>query len=171
MLTALGPSLIAMRGYAAAEVERVYLRSRELCRELGEEQQQFWALWGLWVLHYVRADLEEAFELARQLMRLAELGDDPVYLVEALSALGLSHVERGEIILAAAVSSEPSPSTPGTLPDRSPTSPARTSRSPACRFSPARCGSRAVPTRRRSAAGRPWTWRAGCDTRSVRLSP
>ncbi len=43
---ALGPVLIVTKGYAAAEVESVYLRARDLCQQLGETAQLFAALWG-----------------------------------------------------------------------------------------------------------------------------
>jgi len=38
---ALGAPLIATKGYAAPEVEKVYARARELCRQVGETPQLF----------------------------------------------------------------------------------------------------------------------------------
>ena len=37
----LGPAYMAIRGYAAPEVEACYQRARELCRELGDTPQLF----------------------------------------------------------------------------------------------------------------------------------
>ena len=45
--TALGPPLMDTKGYAAPEVEQVYARARELCREVGETPQLAPVLWGL----------------------------------------------------------------------------------------------------------------------------
>ena len=44
---ALGAPLIATKGYAAPEVERVYTRARELCQQMGETPQLFPVLLGL----------------------------------------------------------------------------------------------------------------------------
>src|SRR5262249_37113750 len=45
---ALGASLIAVRGFAAAEVGQVYARARELCQQAGKTPQHFPVLFGLW---------------------------------------------------------------------------------------------------------------------------
>ena len=45
---ALGPALMATRGFAAPEVERAYARARELCQQVGETPQLFPVLRGLW---------------------------------------------------------------------------------------------------------------------------
>lgn len=87
-LTALGPALIVLKGYAAPEVEETYQRARELCRELEESPQHFWVLVGLWSFHLVRAEFAEALELARQLLELAESAQESALLVEALYAMG-----------------------------------------------------------------------------------
>src|SRR5262249_36108685 len=42
--TALGPALIAIRGYAADEVEHVYLRARELSQEVDDTAERVRAL-------------------------------------------------------------------------------------------------------------------------------
>ena len=50
--TALGPALMATKGYAAPEVEQAYARARELCQQVGETPQLFPVLWGLWRVLY-----------------------------------------------------------------------------------------------------------------------
>jgi predicted ATPase len=60
---ALGALLKATKGYGALEVEKTYLRSRELCQQIGQTPQLFFVLWGLWGVHVVRAELQTAREL------------------------------------------------------------------------------------------------------------
>src|SRR5262249_26225775 len=60
---ALGPVLIAAKGYGAVELEKAYTRARELCQKVGETPQLFPVLWGLWVFYLNRLELEIAQEL------------------------------------------------------------------------------------------------------------
>src|ERR1700741_1835571 len=55
MLIALGTSLLAIKGYAAPEVEQTYSRAQHLCRHLAHPHQLFPILRGLWIHHLVRA--------------------------------------------------------------------------------------------------------------------
>ena len=65
LLLAIGPLLIAIKGYAAQEVEQNYSRARTLCQQVGEKAQLFQLLWGLW--GYVDTpDLKEAKDLMEQ---------------------------------------------------------------------------------------------------------
>jgi len=103
----LGPALVATKGYAAPEVEKVYARARELCQQVEEVSLLFPALYGLWTFHNVRAELQTAHELGEQLLNLAQTAQDPILLLEAHRALGanlhmvgefasaLEHLERG----------------------------------------------------------------------------
>ena len=86
--TALGPSLMASKGFAAPEVQQAYARARELCQQIGETTRLGPVLWALWGLYLVRADLEVADELVTQLLRLAQHGEDPALPVPARRALG-----------------------------------------------------------------------------------
>ncbi len=56
----LGPALIPVKGWAAAEVERASIRARELCEQLDEPSALFQALFGLWAVYYLRAELRAA---------------------------------------------------------------------------------------------------------------
>ena len=93
--TALGPALIATRGYAAPEVEQAYARARQLCQRLGETPQLFPTLLGLAIYYVVRAELQTARALGAQLLKLAQRAQDPVLLVEAHYALGVTCFWRG----------------------------------------------------------------------------
>lgn len=80
---ALGLSLMATRGYASPEVEMAYARARRL------GQDQFQVLSGLHAFHLVRAEYDQARELADRLLRLAESGQDHALLASAHWAKGV----------------------------------------------------------------------------------
>jgi adenylate cyclase len=103
----LATPLAATTGYGAEEVERVYSRARRLAEELGETSKLFPVLLGLWLYHHVRAELGEACEIARQVLKLGESSSRPemvvlghIYMGYTLTnmgdlALALDHFERG----------------------------------------------------------------------------
>jgi predicted ATPase/DNA-binding winged helix-turn-helix (wHTH) protein/class 3 adenylate cyclase len=85
---ALGPALMATRGYGAPEVEQTYARARELCRQVGETPQLFPTLRGLCWFYRARGVLPTARELGEQFVRVAERAADPMHRLEAHEALG-----------------------------------------------------------------------------------
>jgi TOMM system kinase/cyclase fusion protein len=93
---ALGGALSVAKGYAAPEVETVYARARELCRRMGETPQLLPVLLGLYSFYLLRAELQEAHELAAQLMRLAQSVQDRYFLLVAHEALGVTLTWLGE---------------------------------------------------------------------------
>ena len=95
---AVGPALIAVKGYAAPETERAYTRARELCERAGDPPELFPALWGLWVMHAVRGEFRTAYELAEQLLRRAQKAHDPALLLYAHFALGNTSFWMGEFV-------------------------------------------------------------------------
>jgi predicted ATPase len=88
------------KGYAAPEVEHTYTRARELCQQLGESPQLLPALAGLSQFYFVRAELQTARELGKQLLTLAQRQNDPVFLARAHMSLGLPLFGLGEFALA-----------------------------------------------------------------------
>ena len=74
---ALGPALMATKGFAAPEVESTYTRARELCRQIGETPQLFPVLWGLWLFYIVRAEFQTARELGEQCLTSGPEGTRP----------------------------------------------------------------------------------------------
>jgi len=92
----LGVSLQFVKGWAAPEVERVYGRARELCRQMGESAQMFMVLVGLYAFYLVRAELDAARELAQQLLSIAQGRQDAALLVRAHHAMGESLYMQGE---------------------------------------------------------------------------
>ena len=69
---ALGVSLMAVKGRAAPEVERVYTRARALCQQVGDTPQLFPVLRGLFLFYLNRGQRQTAQDLAEQLLRQAE---------------------------------------------------------------------------------------------------
>src|SRR5207244_3563529 len=94
----LGAPLIAVKGAGSPEVERAYLRARDLCTEEGEFQQVAPVMWGLWLSHFIHAAHLRARELAEQLLVLAQRGRDDALLVVAYRALGGTLLWLGEFV-------------------------------------------------------------------------
>ena len=88
---------MAIRGYAAPEVEACYQRARELCRELGDTPQLVPVLHGLWTYHIVRAQHADALALGEQVLELGAATDDDGLLVQGNMEVGWSHFFLGEL--------------------------------------------------------------------------
>jgi predicted ATPase len=100
VLIALGPALMATKGYAAPEVEQTYARARALCQQVGNTPQLFPALRGLCEFYFNRGTLSMGRELGEQLYRLAEREAGPTLLLEACDALGIICFHLGEFATA-----------------------------------------------------------------------
>jgi predicted ATPase/class 3 adenylate cyclase len=96
----LGPTLMAIKGYAAPEVERTYARARELCRQIEEIPQLFRALWGLRRFYFMQGTLQTARELGEQLLTLAQKTQNSAFLLEAHEALGATLMFQGDFVSA-----------------------------------------------------------------------
>ncbi len=95
--TAIGPPLMATKGYGAPEVREAYGRAHELCKQIGETEEQFPVLWGLFVVHLVRAEHDTGLAAARHLLGLAEGLSETPYLIESRLALGVESLYVGEL--------------------------------------------------------------------------
>ncbi len=100
LLTRLGPALIAIKGYAAPEVEHTYVRAQELCQQMGDPPQLFSALRGLWWFCVVHGEFQRSRELGEKLLILAEGMESLAYYLEAHRALGTSLLFLGEFVAA-----------------------------------------------------------------------
>ncbi len=69
---ALGPALMATRGYAAPESLEVFARADELVASVGTVSEQLDVLLGLFNVHYGRAEIARSLEVARTHLALAE---------------------------------------------------------------------------------------------------
>jgi hypothetical protein len=61
-----GQVLIVHKGYAHADVERIYTRAQTLYQQVGETPQIFPVLRGLWDFSFLRGNLQIAQALAEQ---------------------------------------------------------------------------------------------------------
>jgi predicted ATPase len=94
----LGFALRSVEGWAAPEVERIYMRARTLCDQLGTPPQLFPAMWGLTLYHAIRGDLRIFLPLAEQLLaRATEIGST-TFLVGAHQMLGSVHEFLGNTV-------------------------------------------------------------------------
>ena len=80
--------MMALKGYAAPEVEQVYQQARELCRHVEDQSLVFNVLQGARRFYQVRADYHTAQELATQLFNMAQHTQEPEHTLTACYALG-----------------------------------------------------------------------------------
>jgi class 3 adenylate cyclase/predicted ATPase len=82
--TSLGPVLMATKGWAAPETERVFLRAQELAESGGSPAQRFSLLTGLFGLLYVGGRMREAGERHEQLKQFVSRHPEPAFMLEAI---------------------------------------------------------------------------------------
>ena len=93
-----GPALIAVKGWAAPEVEFAYTRARELCQPLGDAP--FAAMFGSWTVPLARGELTKAYLLAEQLLRQAQAKEEPAQQLYAQFAVGQTSYWMGKFVSA-----------------------------------------------------------------------
>ena len=94
--TTLGLTFMTTKSYAASEVEAAYTRARALCQQIGEGPELGPVLYGLWIYHLVRGELQTAHDAAEQLLRLGQQVSDPAFEMEGHHGLGQSLYFMGE---------------------------------------------------------------------------
>jgi predicted ATPase/class 3 adenylate cyclase len=87
--TSLARALMAIHGYTR-EVEEAYARALELFEGERERPQLFPVLRGLASFYNYRAEFEKGAQLGREILRLADLQDDPSMRVDGHLVLGSS---------------------------------------------------------------------------------
>lgn len=70
-LSQLGPALMSVHGWAAAEVGEVVERATEVGRRLESSQEIAPSIANLWVFHYASGRLDAAEEVSDDLLRIA----------------------------------------------------------------------------------------------------
>jgi adenylate cyclase len=95
LVTQRAAALRALRGYASSEVEEVYAKARELYQAAGETPERFGMEWQQMQFFLVRAELDAAGALARNLLEYAERRQDRVLLMDAHLATGMALFHRG----------------------------------------------------------------------------
>jgi class 3 adenylate cyclase/tetratricopeptide (TPR) repeat protein len=94
----LGSALIATKGWAAPDVERTYVRARELCQVAGQTAQLFPVMWGLCTFFLLRAQPHVAVDVARRFAELAKRAEDDGPRVVAPFLLGNTKFWLGEFV-------------------------------------------------------------------------
>lgn len=70
------PALLGTRGHGHVEFAELTRRAEELIPVAGNSPTITWALWGLWLYHYVRSEYQSALQYAERLLLTAgQLGD------------------------------------------------------------------------------------------------
>ena len=92
-----GSSLAATQGYAAPEVLVAMARARVLAEELGQQPELAPVIWGLFAYYLVSGDLPEARSMADHYLRWAVAIDDPLMLIGAHIANGISLMYIGDL--------------------------------------------------------------------------
>jgi class 3 adenylate cyclase/predicted ATPase/type II secretory pathway predicted ATPase ExeA len=91
LLIARGAPMMTVKGYASEEIERNFLRAKELSQENRDSEHSFLAHWGLWVFHLVRRPLATACDLAEQLLSLAKKEQNQDLLIRAHESVGSTY--------------------------------------------------------------------------------
>jgi predicted ATPase len=94
---ALSVALMTAKGWAAPEVGRANARARELCERLGDRSRHFPVLYGDWVFHVVRAELEAGRKAGEELLRRAQEERDLAAETVGNRILGTDAFLRGEL--------------------------------------------------------------------------
>jgi DNA-binding winged helix-turn-helix (wHTH) protein/tetratricopeptide (TPR) repeat protein len=109
---ALGASLMAIKGFASAEVEEVYAKGRELFWLQGPSPELFHMLWSLNLYYQFSGEVHSSLEICTQLLHLAQDLKDGALIMEAHRAIGaalvvlgrcteaIKHLEDGEALYA-----------------------------------------------------------------------
>jgi class 3 adenylate cyclase len=97
LLVARANSLLALKGYAAAEtVAALTSAKRHLDAGIGTDLQRFSVLYGLCFANMAAARIEPTFALARQFMEVADRQDDTAYRLVGYRLLGNSQFLAGQ---------------------------------------------------------------------------
>jgi tetratricopeptide (TPR) repeat protein len=100
LAVALGTPLAMTRGHAAAEVEAVYSRARQLCDGQQVSQQHFQAVMGVGAFYLVRGEYRTAHALGEQYLTLARAAQDRGLGLQMSLLSGLASIFLGEPLAA-----------------------------------------------------------------------
>jgi class 3 adenylate cyclase/predicted ATPase len=96
----LGNALIAVKGWAAPEVEDAFNRARQLSDDGRDSVELFPALYGLWLVYLLRGQVRRAYEFAEQLLPMAQKASDSALVLQVWHALGSSSYWLGNFLQA-----------------------------------------------------------------------
>src|SRR5262249_55378472 len=93
-------SLLAVRGYAAPEVEPLFVRARDRAVALALPQFEIVSRSGLYTFHAMGGDQRRAVALAADLRAMAERFPIPLVTLISHTALACAHYHLGDLVLA-----------------------------------------------------------------------
>jgi predicted ATPase len=96
LLLALGPALMALKGYASPDVERTYVRARELSRAVQDSSKLFAVNWGLWLNNQHRGRLKRARDIVEEVLAAGKNQADTGIRLQAHHAAWMSLLASGE---------------------------------------------------------------------------
>jgi class 3 adenylate cyclase/predicted ATPase len=96
----LGQASIAARGYTATETTHAFARAEQLVERIGDAQQHYSALYGIFVGHLIGGRIDIAGETVGRLQQLANRGGDDAYLCLAYRLHGSLSFFRGDLAVA-----------------------------------------------------------------------
>ena len=96
----LGPVVMATQGYGSSEAARIYHRARELCHLVGDTEDIYPVLFGVYLLDLVRAKYQESIDVANELLERAQHAANSGARAAGHMALGVSLVQAGQPSLA-----------------------------------------------------------------------
>ena len=94
---ALGPAVMATRGFGAPEALVAYLRARELSEILPDNRSLFAALWGIWLATGQTDEHGHRRNLCDELFRVAEPLNDPSLILQAHHAAWATLMFNGDL--------------------------------------------------------------------------
>ena len=97
LLVVMSSPLVRTLGYGSTEVEKILIRARQLCRDLGDAPQLRSVLVGLAIFHTARADRGIARELCEQVLETDRGSMDPTLDMMAHRALGSALFWEGDL--------------------------------------------------------------------------
>ena len=95
LLIARGAPLLTVKGYASHEIEKNFLRAKELSQKHSDSEHHCLAIWGLWVFHLVGGHADTARGLAENLLALAGRLQNQDLLIRAHESVGSSYFFLG----------------------------------------------------------------------------
>ena len=95
--TNLGPVLMAMKGWAAPETERVYLRAHELAKSSGTPEQRFASFVGRFASAYVGGSLSVARERLEETLHFIREHPEPAFVLETCHHQWSATLSGGEL--------------------------------------------------------------------------
>jgi DNA-binding response OmpR family regulator/class 3 adenylate cyclase/predicted ATPase len=99
---ALARAMMATQGYAALAVGETYARARELCLGFDQPPQLVTVLYGQFLHHFMRAELQKAWGLAQEMFGLGEAQNKPALTLMGRRLLGVTAISFGDFATAAA---------------------------------------------------------------------